>query len=54
MLVVGPAVAEADEALAEADGEGLDADAAPLGDDEVAELMDQHHEAEHEEKLNDG
>ena len=31
---------------AEADGEGFDADAAELGDDEVAELMDEDHDAE--------
>ena len=52
--VVGAVAEEADDALAEADGEGLDADAAPLGDGEVAELVHQHHEAEHEEELNDG
>ena len=53
-LVVGFAAAEADEALAEADGEGFDADAAPLGHDEVAELVNEDHEAEHEEELDDG
>ena len=34
--VVGVAVAEAEDAGSEADGEGLYADAAELGDDEVA------------------
>ena len=51
--VVGSVADEADNALAKADGEGLNADAAPLGDGEVAELVHQHHKAEHKEKLND-
>ena len=37
--------------LAEADGKGLDPDAAALGHGEVAELMHQHHEAKHQEKF---
>ena len=43
--VVGVAALEAEEALAEADGEDLDADAAELGDGEVAEFVDQNHDA---------
>ncbi len=54
MLVVGVAAAEAEEAFAEADGEDLDADAAELGDGEVAELVDQDHDAKDDEKLDDG
>ena len=52
-LVLGIAAAEADEAFAEADGKDLDADAAELGDGEVAELMDENHDAEDEEKFDD-
>ena len=44
--VLGFAAAEAEDAFAEADGEGLDADAAELGDGEVAELVDENHDAE--------
>ena len=51
--VVGVATPEAEEALAEADGEDLDADAAELGNGEVAELVDQNHDAEDDDKLND-
>ncbi len=50
-LIVGVAAAEAEETLAEADGEDLDADAAELGDGEVAELVDENHDAEDDEKL---
>ncbi len=46
--VVGAVVDEAEEALAEADGEGFDADAAELGDEEVAELVHDDHDAEHD------
>ncbi len=42
---------EAEEALAEADGEGLHAHAAELGDGEVAELMHQDHDAEDDKKV---
>ncbi len=52
--VVGVAALEAEEAFAEADGEDLDADAAELGDGEVAELMDEDHDAEDDGKFKDG
>ena len=51
-LIFGIAAAEAEEAFAEADGEDLNADAAELGDGEVAELVDQNHDAKDDEKLN--
>ena len=44
--VVGAVVDEAEEALAEADGEGFHAHAAELGGGEVAELMHEDHDAE--------
>ncbi len=44
-LVVGVAAAEAEEAFAEADGEDLDADSAEFGDGEVAELVNEDHDA---------
>ena len=44
---------EAEEAFAEADGEDLDADAAELGDGEVAELVDENHDAKDDGKLKD-
>ena len=52
-LIVGSTAAETDDALAETDGEGLDADAAPLGHGEVAKLVHQDHQAEHQKKLKD-
>ncbi len=52
-LVFGVAAAEAEEAFAKADGEDFDADAAELGDGEVAELVDENHDAKDDEKLND-
>ena len=52
--VVGVAAFEAEDALAEADGEGFDADAAELGDGEVAELMDEDHDAEDDCQFKDG
>ena len=52
-LVFRAAAAEAGDALAEADGKGLDPYAAPLGHGEVAGLMHQHHEAKHHEKFKD-
>ena len=51
--VVGVAARKAEEAFAEADGEDFDADAAQLSGGEVAELVDQHHDAKDDEKLND-
>ena len=42
-------IAEAEQALAEADREHLDPDAEPLGHRIVAELMDQDHEAENDD-----
>ena len=52
--VVCVAALEADEALAEADGEDLDTDTAELGHDEVAGLVDENHDAEDDEKFEDG
>ncbi len=52
-LVLGVAATEAEETFAEADGEDLDADAAELGDGEVAELVDQNHDAKDDEKFDD-
>jgi hypothetical protein len=39
---------------AEADGEGFNADAAEFGDGEVAELVDQDHDAEDDSEEDDG
>ena len=39
--------------VAEADGEDLDADAAEFGDGEVAELVDEDHDAEDDGEFND-
>jgi hypothetical protein len=50
--IVGIAVAEAEDAGSEADGEGFHADAAELGDDEVAELVDENEEAEDDGEFN--
>ncbi len=47
--VVGIAAAEADEALAKADGEDFDPDAEKFGDGKMAELVHQNHDAEHDE-----
>ena len=52
--VVGVTTTEAEEALAEPDGEDLDTDSAEFGDGEVAELMDKNHDAEHDGKFEDG
>ena len=51
--VVGVAALDAEEALAEADGEGLDADAAELGDGEVAKFVDENHDAKDDGKFED-
>ena len=51
--VVGVAAADAEEAFSEADGEDFDADAAELGDGEVAEFVDQNHDAKDDGKLED-
>ena len=51
--VVGIAVTEAEEAGTEADGEGFDANAAELGDDEMAELVNEDEEAEDDGEFND-
>ncbi len=51
--VVGVAALEPEEALAEADGEDLDADTAELGDGEVAELVDENHDAKDDGKFED-
>jgi len=51
--VVGVAGTEAEEARAEADGEDLDADAEELGGCIVAELMDEHHDAEDDKEFDD-
>jgi hypothetical protein len=51
--VVGATVLEAEEAGAKADGEGLDADAAELAYEEMAELMDEHHDAENDDEFDD-
>jgi hypothetical protein len=52
--IVGVAAFEAEEALAEADGEDLDPDTAEFGDGEVAELMDEDHDSKDDSKLDDG
>ena len=52
-LVLSVAAAKTEEALTKADGEDFDADTAELGDGEVAELVDQNHDAEDDEKLDD-
>ena len=44
---------DAEQTCAEADCEGLDAHAAGLGHGEVAELVNQHHEAEDDQELDD-
>ncbi len=44
------AVVEAPQLAAESDGEGGDGHAAPAGDEEVAEFMEEHHHAEHEQE----
>ena len=52
-LVLGVAAPEAEETFAETDGEDLDTDAAEFGDGEVAKLVDENHDAEDDEKLDD-
>ena len=52
--VVGVAALDAEEALAEADGEDFYADAAELGDGEVTELMNENHDSKDDGKLDDG
>ena len=47
--VIGVAFAEADQALAETDGEDIDPDTEQLGGGIVAELVDQDHDPEHHE-----
>jgi hypothetical protein len=49
-LVVGIAVMKAKEARAEAEGECFDAYLAELGDGEMAEFMDDHHDADQDDK----
>src|ERR1035437_6980849 len=51
-LIVGVAVLIAEEARAEAEGEGLDADPAEFGDGKVAELVDHDHDTDHDDKRN--
>ena len=51
--VVRVAAAETEEALAEADGEDFNADATELGYGEVAEFVDQNHDAKDDGKLDD-
>ncbi len=51
--VVGIAVTEAEEAGTEADGEGFDANAAELGNDEMAELVNEDEEAQDDSEFND-
>ena len=41
-----------EQPFAHADGEGLNADAAQLGDGKVAELVHQHHDAQNDEEIN--
>ena len=43
-------VVEAPELAAESDGEGRDGHAAPAGHEEVAELVEEHHHAQHEQE----
>ena len=50
--VIGVTVAEAEKTLAETHGEDFDPHAAQLGDGEVAKLMHQDHDAEHNEHGN--
>ncbi len=52
-FVVGFAVLDAEETRPKANGKRLDADAEELGDGEVAELMDHHHEADKDDEGND-
>src|ERR1035441_3128756 len=52
-LVVGIAAFDAEEAGAEADGEGLDADSAQLGDGEMAEFVNDHHDADEDDESDD-
>src|SRR5580704_2992834 len=49
--VVGLAPAEAEQARTEADGKNLNPHSQPLGYGEVAELMDQNHEAQHRDDV---
>ena len=46
-------VVEADEFGAEADGERLDADAAPAADEVVAHLVHEHDDRQHEQERDD-
>ena len=50
--IVGVAPLHAKQARAKAEGKNLDADATELGNGEVAELVHQHHDAEHEKERN--
>ncbi len=50
--VVGVAAAPAEQAGAEADREGLNANTAELGNGEMPELVHEHHNAEHDAELN--
>ncbi len=48
------AIGEAPDLPPKADGEGANRDAAPARDDEVAELVDEDHDAEHDEEGHHG
>src|ERR1035437_13481 len=52
-LVVGVSVLVAEEARAEAEGEGLDADPAEFGYGKVAELGHHNHDTDHDDKRDD-
>ncbi len=53
-LVVRVAILDAEQARAKADGEGLHADAAELGHGKVAELVDDHHDPDQNDKRSGG
>jgi hypothetical protein len=48
------AIVEAENFGPEADGKGLDADAAPAPDEIVAHLVDEHDDGQHEKERHDG
>ncbi len=52
-LVVGVAEFNAEETRAEAEGEGLDADPAELGDGKVAKLVDHNHDTDEDDEGDD-
>jgi hypothetical protein len=43
-------VIESEDFAPEADGKGLDLHAAPAGDQKMAELVDEHHDRQHEQE----